>query len=140
MSLKDLVTQAADVDPKQLAAMLDQSYRDAHNAKLALDSLKSHLVTASVAPERIAAQLEDLDRRIAKELETHKNSLRQLQRMKEDWSMSPEIAREQIAEAREKARAAAELFRTLGLVSRLHKISTNLPASSEDEFKELLGE
>ena len=140
MSLKDLLTQAADVDPKQLAAMLDQSYRDAHNAKLSYDSLKSHLVTATTAPERITAQLEDLDKRIAKELETHANSLRQLQNLKAQWSVPVDEAREQLSGIKTKAREAAELFRTLGIIAKLQKISSSLPTSSEDEFKELLGE
>lgn len=140
MSLKDLITQAADVDPKQLAAMLDKSYRDARNAKLSYESLKSHLVTATTAPDRIATQLVDLDSRIQKELKTHENSLRQLQNLKAQWSVPIDEARQQLSTAQTKAREAAELFRTLGLVAKLQQISVNLPEAAGDEFKELLEE
>jgi len=139
MSIKDMLAQAAGFDSATIAKLLDATYREAHNANLALASTKSHLVTAAHSPDRVKQELASIEERIKKEIRTHEASMKQLQVMRDQWLLSPDEARAQVAEARAKAVEAAKTFQTVKLVAEMNRVASSIDLNS-NEFDELLKE
>ena len=138
MDPSSLVEAVSGFDNTAIQQLLDQTHRDAHNAKNNLASLREHLITATRSPERIAEELASIDSRIAKEIATHQNSMKQLAQIRERWSQPTDEAREAIEKAKNAAAEAARLFNAVNMVAAAKSIASSFPAGTD--FSEILSE
>lgn len=138
MDPSSLVEAVSGFDTAAIQQLLDQTHRDAHNAKNNLTSLREHLITATRSPERIAEELASIDTRIAKEITHHQNAMKQLSQIRERWSLPADEARDAIEKARVAAADAALLFNAVNMVAAAKSIASSFPAGTD--FSEVLGE
>ena len=136
MDPTSLVSQVAAFDTATIQQLLDQSHRDAHNAKLHLTSLREHLVTARVSPQRVSEELAEIASRKAREIAGHNRTMKHLENLERVWSQSPEEAKAEIEIAKIKAADAARIFNAVNMVAAAKSIASSFPAGTD--FSEVL--
>jgi len=136
--IRQLAAEAASIDSKAIAVLLDQAYRAASNAKNSYEALKIHLISASCSLERVEQERAAMKERIAKEIKTHETSMEQLRVIAERWGIDPEDAKSQIAEARTAAVEAVKMLRAVQQIAQLNQVGTAIAAGMD--FSDLLAE
>jgi len=134
--IKQLATEAASIDSKSIAVLLDQAFFTANNAKAAYESLKDHLVTAAYSLERVEQERKLIQERIAKEIKTHETSMEQLRVIAARWDIAPDEAKKQLAESRTAAIEAVKMLRAVQTVAQLNQVGSAIAAGAD--FSDLI--